>query len=94
MVLEVALFDVTDPAKFQEAYLGARALILQSEGCRSMRMTSGVETPRRFVLLVEWDSVEAHEQNFRQSERFGQWRAAISPFFATPPQVEHFVDVS
>jgi heme-degrading monooxygenase HmoA len=93
MVLEVALFDVTDPAQFEQAYLGVRSLIVNSEGCRSVRMTHGVESPERFVLLVEWDSVEAHEQNFRQTDLFGQWRAAIGPWFAHPPLVEHFTDV-
>jgi heme-degrading monooxygenase HmoA len=56
-------------------------------------MTHCVESPDRFVLLVEWDSVEAHEQNFRASDRFGQWRAAIGPFFARQPHVEHFIDI-
>ena len=56
-------------------------------------MTRGVETPDRFVLLVEWDSVEAHTVNFRQTDRFTEWRAAIGPWFAGPPRVEHFTDV-
>jgi heme-degrading monooxygenase HmoA len=56
-------------------------------------MTRGVESPSRFVLLVEWDTVEAHEQNFRGTERFTAWRAAIGPFFAEPPHVEHFTDI-
>jgi quinol monooxygenase YgiN len=56
-------------------------------------MTHGIESPDRFVLLVEWDSVEAHEQNFRATERFTAWRAEIGPFFAGPPRVEHFTDV-
>ena len=56
-------------------------------------MTHGIESSDRFVLLVEWDSVEAHEQNFRATERFGQWRGAIGPFFAAPPHVEHVADL-
>ena len=56
-------------------------------------MTRGIESPNRFMLLVEWDSVEAHEHNFRGTESFRAWRAAIGPFFAHPPRVEHFVDV-
>ena len=56
-------------------------------------MTQCIETPTRFVLLVEWDSVEAHEQNFRASDRFAAWRGAIGPFFAQPPHVEHVRDV-
>jgi quinol monooxygenase YgiN len=57
-------------------------------------MTRGVETPDRFVLLVEWDSVDAHVQNFRETDRFDQWRGLIGPFFAGPPRVEHFTDVT
>lgn len=94
MVLEVALIDVTAGSEdaFAAAYAQAAPLVAQTDGCRSMRMTRGIETPTRFVLLVEWDSVEAHEQ-FRASDRFAGWRALIGPHFAGPPHVEHFVDV-
>ena len=93
MVLEVAIFDVTDADDFEAAYLGARQVLIESEGCRSVRMTRGVESANRFVLLVEWDSVEAREQNFRATERFATWRGTIGPYFAEPPRVEHFTDV-
>lgn len=94
MVLEVALIDVTDPDGFEAAYLGARSLIADTDGCQSMRMTRGIESAHRFVLLVEWDSVEAHETNFRKTDSFTAWRAAVSPYFANPPRVEHFTDVA
>ena len=94
MVLEVALLDVKDDAAeaFRESYALARAALADSPGLRSLRMTQGVETPTRFVLLVEWDSIEAHEA-FRASDAFGVWRGHIGPHFAGPPRVEHFVDV-
>ena len=94
MVLEVALLDVkpgTEDA-FAASYAQARTLVSDTPGCRSMRMTRGVETPTRFVLLVEWDSIDAH-QEFRDSDRFPQWRGLIGPHFAQPPHVEHFTDV-
>jgi len=94
MVLEVALIDVTDPAAFVAAYRSVHSVLAETDGCHSVRMTSGIESPNRFVLIVEWDSVEAHEANFRQTERFAQWRAAIGPHFAQPPVVEHFNEVS
>ena len=95
MVLEVALIDVTPghEDEFAAAYVRAYPIIMGTPGCRSARMTRGIESPTRFVLLVEWDSVEAHDVNFRQSERFQQWRALIGPHFAGPPLVEHFTDV-
>ena len=94
MTLEIALFDVQPGAEqaFSEAYGKARALLTASVGCREVRMTQGVETPTRFVLMVEWDSVAAH-QDFRDSPEFAQWRGFIGPHFAQPPHVEHFEDV-
>lgn len=95
VVLEVAEISIApgQEAAFAAAYREARQLVAVSPGLRSMRMTQGVETPSRFVLLIEWDSVEAHEQGFRETDRFPKWRAAIGPYFAKPPHVEHFVDI-
>ncbi|MFC7548553.1 antibiotic biosynthesis monooxygenase family protein [Plantactinospora sp. GCM10030261] len=95
MVLEVALIDVLPDhgEEFAAAYAKAREALVTTPGCRSVRMTRGIESPSRFVLLVEWDSVSAHEENFRATERFVRWRSLIGPHFAGPPVVEHFTDV-
>jgi heme-degrading monooxygenase HmoA len=95
MVLEVALLDIVPGREdeFAAAYAKARDTLVGTPGCRSVRMTRGVESPSRFVLLVEWDSVEAHEQNFRATERFTTWRGLIGEYFDGAPRVEHFEDV-
>jgi heme-degrading monooxygenase HmoA len=95
MVLEVALIDVLPghEDEFAAAYAKGHPVLAGARGCRSVRMTRGIETPTRFVLLVEWDTVEAHERNFRETERFTTWRSLIGPFLAAPPVVEHFRDV-
>lgn len=94
MVLEVALIDVAPGAEelFPGAFVAGRPFLVGSPGCRSVRMTHCLETPTRFVLLVEWDSIEAHEA-FRASEAFTAWRGHVGPHFAVPPRVEHFTDV-
>jgi heme-degrading monooxygenase HmoA len=95
MVLEVALINVQPGHEddFAAAYRRARSILVSTPGLLSARMTRGIESPARFVLLVEWESVQAHQLNFRATDRFGQWRALIGPYFAEPPVVEHFVDV-
>lgn len=95
MVLEVADIAVLPGREddFIAAYRGSREQLASTPGCRSVRMTRGVESPSRFVLLVDWDSVDAHEQNFRATDRFVAWRTAIGQFFASPPHVEHTTDV-
>jgi heme-degrading monooxygenase HmoA len=95
MVLEVALIDVVagQEEQFEAAYAKAREGLASTPGCRSVRMTRGVESPSRFVLLVEWDSVDAHIENFRATERFTTWRGLIGPYFDGAPRVEHFTDL-
>jgi heme-degrading monooxygenase HmoA len=94
VVLEVGLIDVTPGTEeaFRASFLLGRPHLAGADGCRDVRMTQGVETPTRFVLLVEWESVEAHEA-FRASEAFGAWRAHVGPHFAGPPRIEHFTGV-
>jgi heme-degrading monooxygenase HmoA len=96
MVLEVALIDVLAGREdeFAAAYREGHPLLATTPGCRSVRMTRGVESASRFVLLVEWDSVEAHLDNFRATDRFTRWRALLGPFFDGAPRVEHFTDVA
>jgi heme-degrading monooxygenase HmoA len=96
MVLEVAIIDVRDGAagQFAAAYRDARSILATTPGVRTIRMTHGIEQPSRFVLLVEWESVEAHQHNFRDTDRFGRWRTRVGPYFAHPPLVEHYEDVA
>ena len=95
MVLEIADFAVL-PGKedeFVAAVREALAYVTDTPGCRSARVTRGVESPSRFVLLIEWDSLEAHSVGFRESENFPRWRSVVGPFFDGAPRVEHFDDV-
>jgi heme-degrading monooxygenase HmoA len=96
MVLEVALINVTagEEEAFASAFRVARETLATTPGCLSVRMTRGIESPSRFVLLVEWESVAAHEENSRASDRFTTWRGHIGPYFAGPPDVEHYSDIA
>jgi heme-degrading monooxygenase HmoA len=95
VVVEVATFEILPGAEddFLAAYGEARRLVAECEGCQSMRLIRGVESPSRFLLVVEWESLEAHTEGFRGSDRFPAWRALLSPHFAAPPAVEHYGDV-
>ena len=94
-MLEIADFAVL-PGKEDEFAAAVReglAYIAATPGFRSARVTRGVESPSRFVLLIEWDSLEAHTVGFRESENFARWRSVVGPFFDGAPRVEHFGDV-
>lgn len=95
MVLEIALIDVIPGQEeaFASAYRQAHRLLTASPGCLSARMTRGVETPSRFVGIVQWESVDDHLANFRQTERYEQYRELLARYLAAPPVVEHFSDL-
>ncbi|GIF11997.1 antibiotic biosynthesis monooxygenase family protein [Actinoplanes teichomyceticus] len=96
MILEVTLIDILPGREddFIAAYQLARPQIAGAEGCRGLRLKRGAESSNRFVLLVEWDSMEANEHNFRRTDRFAQWRASISATLAQPPLSEYFTEIA
>jgi heme-degrading monooxygenase HmoA len=94
MILEVADLRSTEgsEAAFADALQrGLDTVLRHARGFRSARVLRGVESPQRFVLMIEWDTLEDHTVGFRGGELFPKWRAIVGPFFAQPPQVEHFV---
>lgn len=56
-------------------------------------MSRSIESPNLYLLLVQWDSVEAHTEGFRKSPEFAQWRALLHEFYESPPVIEHFVAI-
>jgi heme-degrading monooxygenase HmoA len=95
MVLEIADIAVKPGTEdeFAAAVREGIRYVSDTPGFGSARLTRGVESPSRFVLLVEWDSVEAHTKGFRESENFGRWRGLIGPYLDGEPRVEHADDV-
>ncbi|MFJ4787274.1 antibiotic biosynthesis monooxygenase family protein [Streptomyces sp. NPDC088794] len=92
MVVEHAELTVEDgrETEFEEVFGKAREVLAEAGGFRWAQLLRCHERPRTFLLLVGWESVEAHTDGFRKSEAFGRWRALVGPFFAEPPTVEHF----
>jgi heme-degrading monooxygenase HmoA len=92
MILESALLDVKpgEEAAFEAAIRQARPLIAATPGFRTIAVRRCLETPNRYLLLVEWDRLEDHTVGFRQSARYEKWRAMLHHFYDPFPRVEHF----
>lgn len=81
-------------AEFDAAIVdGVTSVIARARGFRGWSVRRGIESPERYLLTIWWDSVEDHMVGFRESEDFARWRAIVGPYFAQPPQVEHFAEV-
>ena len=93
MVLEIADIRIQpgQTAAFEEAIQRARNTVMsQAKGASAWTVNKCIETPERYVLQIQWETLENHTVDFRQGPLFAQWRAIIGPFFAQPPLVEHF----
>ena len=95
MIHEIATLtiDPTRAAEFETAVREARPHFEAAKGFVSFALERTIEAPEKYLLMVGWDSVEAHMVDFRESDGFQAWRALASPFFTAPPSVEHVAKV-
>ncbi|MER2267530.1 antibiotic biosynthesis monooxygenase family protein [Methylobacterium oxalidis] len=91
MILEIAQIDVKpgSEAEFEAGIERASAIFKAAEGCRSFEVRRSVEKPQRYRLLIEWETLEAHTKDFTGSQAWKDYRAMVSPYFESPPSVEH-----
>ena len=93
MILEVADIRIHpgQQAAFEEAIQrGIATVASRAQGFVKARVQHGIEQPERYLLMIEWATLEDHTEHFRGGPLFPEWRAIVGPFFAQPPQVEHF----
>jgi heme-degrading monooxygenase HmoA len=92
VITEHALLEVVPgrELEFAAAMGQAKSLIAASPGFLSLRVERCVERANRFLLLVEWETLEDHIQGFRGSPAYEEWRAALHHFYDPFPVVEHF----
>jgi heme-degrading monooxygenase HmoA len=97
MILEVADIRIAPgrQAEFERAaHHGIQQLIAKSKGFRGYHVHHSIESSERYLLLLEWDTLEDHTIGFRGSEAFAQWRGIVADFFVQPPFTEHFTAIS
>jgi len=65
-------------------------VISNAQGFLRYQLQRGIESPERYLLLIEWATLADQTVHFRGGPLFAQWRAIVGAFFASPPRVEHF----
>jgi heme-degrading monooxygenase HmoA len=95
MILEHAILPVVPgrEGEFEEAFTEAKAIISSMPGFLDLRLSRSIETPNEYLLLVHWESVEAHSVGFRGSAEYARWRELLHRFYEPFPVVEHFAEV-
>lgn len=95
MILEVAMLSVRpgQASDFELAFSQAQKIISSMPGYISHQLQRCVETPERYLLLVNWQRLEDHTVGFRQSLQYQDWKRLLHHFYDPFPTVEHYVEV-
>ena len=95
MILEHALLPVRPgrEAAFEAAFGEAKHIIASMPGFLALTLSRCLEEPGKYLLLVQWETVEHHTEGFRGSEQYQQWRRLLHEFYEPFPVVEHFAPV-
>lgn len=92
MVLEVAILDVIpgQEAAFEAAFRQASPIIASIPGYLSHQLQHCMEKPSRYLLLAQWETLEAHTVGFRGSPQYQDWKKLLHHFYDPFPTVEHY----
>ena len=92
MITEQAVLDVKPgrEAEFEAAFATAKAIIGSRPGFASLQLLRCIEAPSRYLLLVEWETLEDHTEGFRKSAGYEDWKALLHHFYDPFPAVEHY----
>jgi quinol monooxygenase YgiN len=95
MIKEIAEIDIKPGHElaFEAAAREAMQYFLEAKGCHAFRLHRSMEQPSRYRMFVEWNTIEDHMVEFRNSDAFLEWRKLAAPHFLSPPRVEHLLIV-
>ena len=92
MILEVAILNVIpgQESAFEAAFDEARKIIASMTGFLGLQLERCVEVRSRYLLLVQWKTLEDHTTGFRGSPQYQEWKSLLHRFYDPFPTVEHY----
>jgi len=95
MILEVAILDVIkgEEKDFEKSFSQAQEIICNMPGYISHELKICIENKSRYLLLVNWETLEDHTIGFRESKPYLQWKELLHHYYSPFPTVEHYTNV-
>ena len=95
MILEVAILDIKPDQilAFEKAFNEAQNIISDINGYISHQLQKCLEKNNRYILLVNWETLENHTVDFRESNQYQEWKSLLHHFYEPFPEVEHYQSV-
>lgn len=96
MILETAIVQVRPGMTeiYEATFRQASPIIASAKGYIRHELHRCVETERRYLLLVWWETIEDHTIGFRGSEAYQEWKRLLHPLYEPGPVVEHYTQIA
>lgn len=95
MTLEVAILYIKAGLsdQFEADFKIASQYISSADGYIRHSLQKCVEVENKYILMVEWRTIQDHNIGFRESEVYKEWKALLHHYYDPFPIVEHYLDV-
>ena len=95
MILEMAVLNIMQgqTSAFESAFATASEIIASMPGYVSHQLQHCIEDENRYLLLVQWKTLEDHTVGFRDSIQYLEWKRLLHHFYDPFPVVEHYTVV-
>ena len=92
MILEAAILYVKGgkAKEFEGDFEKAGQFISSVDGYIKHSLQRCLEVENKYLLLVEWETLEAHTIGFRKSAAYFEWKRLLHHYYDPFPIVEHF----
>lgn len=95
MIMEAVMLQVKQglEEEYEKAFCQASEIISSMIGYISHELQHCMEVKGKYLLLVNWETLEDHTIGFRQSAEYQEWKKQLHHFYDPFPTVEHFEKV-
>ena len=92
MILEVAILNVKpgQEKQFEADFKSASQFISAIHGYVRHSLRKCMEQHNKYILLVEWQTLEDHTVGFRKSAQYMEWKRLLHHYYDPFPTVEHY----
>jgi hemoglobin len=92
MIVEYTRYRIAEDRgeSFVAAYEKAAKYLSSSPACLAWELTHCTEEADRYILRIEWKSIEDHLQGFRKQGGFQEFFRLVQPFFHDIEEMQHY----
>jgi len=94
MILEKAslIVKLGQEEQFEKDFKVASQYISAVKGYISHSLHLCLEKKNKYLLLVQWETLQDHTTGFRESDQYLQWKSLLHHYYHPFPIVEHYVE--